>query len=175
MSHAALAPRFCTRPLNPAYYVGGRTPPPLDVRQRSYSMPIEKAFAIHASPAEIFAAIERDLGDAAEHAGDTFEIVRRDPPRQLEMRVTIGGIPCWLTYVLEEKADHTEVAARLTPFGWKYTFFRIMTFGMRDQGYEIALVEALANLKAEVEGWEVVDEDAEGEERDSPSEAPVSS
>jgi hypothetical protein len=134
-------------------------------------MPIEKAFAIHANAREIYAAIERDLGDAAEHAGDTFEIVRRDPPRSLELRVTIGGIPCWLTYVLEEKPDHTEVAARLTPFGWKYTFFRIMTFGMRDQGYEIALVEALANLKSEVEGTdiEVLEEDDDALSRDSPS------
>ena len=75
-------------------------------------MPIEKAFAIHADAREIYAAIERDLADAAEHAGDTFEIVRRDPPRSLELRVTIGGVPCWLTYLLDEKADHTEVAAR---------------------------------------------------------------
>lgn len=115
-------------------------------------MPIEKAFAIRAEPQVIYDAIERDLNMADEHEGDTFAVVRRDPPRSLELRVTIGGVPCWLTYILEPKADHTEVAARLTPFGWKYTFFRIMTFGMRDQGYEIALVEALANLKAEVEG-----------------------
>ena len=114
-------------------------------------MPIEKAFAIRAEPQVIYDAIERDLNMADEHEGDTFAVVRRDPPRSLELRVTIGGVPCWLTYILEPKADHTEVAARLTPFGWKYTFFRIMTFGMRDQGYEIALVEALANLKAEVE------------------------
>jgi len=114
-------------------------------------MPIEKAFAIRAEPRTIYDAIERDIKAADVHEGDTFAIMRRDPPRSLELRVTIGGVPCWLTYVLEPKADHTEVAARLTPFGWKYTLFRIMTFGMRDQGYEIALVEALANLKAEVE------------------------
>jgi hypothetical protein len=115
-------------------------------------MPIEKAFAIHAQPQEIFAAIERDLGAAREHEGETFEVVRRDPSRLIELRVTMGGIPCWLSYTLTRTPDHTEVSARLVPFGWKYTLFRIMTFGMRDQGYEIALVEALANLKAEVEG-----------------------
>lgn len=114
-------------------------------------MPIEKAFAIRADAQVIYDAIERDLHAADAHEGDTFAILRRDPPRSLELRVTIGDVPCWLTYILEPKADHTEVAARLTPFGWKYTLFRIMTFGMRDQGYEIALVEALANLKAEVE------------------------
>jgi hypothetical protein len=114
-------------------------------------MPSEKAFAIRAEPGVIFAAIERDLQAASDDASDTFEIIRRDPPRSIELRVTIGGIPCWLTYTLTPNEDHTEVAARLTPFGLKYTLFRIMTFGMRDQGYEIALVEALANLKAEVE------------------------
>ena len=114
-------------------------------------MPIEKAFAIRAEPQVIYEAIERDLDLADEHEGDMFAVLRRDPPRSLELRVTIGGVPCWLTYILTPRGGDTEVAARLTPFGWKYTFFRIMTFGMRDQGYEISLVEALANLKAEVE------------------------
>jgi hypothetical protein len=120
-------------------------------------MPIEKAFAIRAPMDAIYAALERDLSDASQHAGETFEIIRRDPPRTLELRVTIGGVPCWLTYSLAAREDDTEVAARLTPFGWKYTLFRIMTFGMRDQGYEVALVEGLANLKAEVEDAEGVD------------------
>lgn len=115
-------------------------------------MPIEKAFAIHAPPHEIYAAIERDLGAAGEHEGDVFEVVRRDPSRSIDLRVTIGGVPCWLSYTLQPTPEHTEVVARLVPFGWKYTLFRMMTFGMRDQGYEVALVEALANLKAEVEG-----------------------
>jgi hypothetical protein len=67
------------------------------------------------------------------------------------MRVTIGNIPCWLVYTLEPKDGYTEIVGRMTPFGWKNAVFRLMTFGMRDQGYEVALVEALANLKAEVE------------------------
>ena len=134
-------------------------------------MPIEKAFAIHAQPHEIFAAIERDLGAAREHEGDTFEVVRRDPSRSIELRVTIGGVPCWLSYTLRPTPDHTEVSARLVPFGWKYTFFRIMTFGMRDQGYEIALVQALANLKAEVEASP---EERGGERHASDSSSPRS-
>lgn len=133
-------------------------------------MSIEKAFAIRAAPHEIYAAIERDLHAAHEHAGDTFEVIRRDPSRSIELRVTIGDIPCWLTYTLEPGPDHTEVVARLVPFGWKYTLFRIMTFGMRDQGYEIALVEALANLKAEVE-----DPDAAGHGEDGDEDGAVGS
>lgn len=114
-------------------------------------MPIEKAFAINASPHVIYAALERELGDASEHAGSTHEVLRRDPGRTLALRVTIGGVPCWLTYQLQPREDHTEVIAQLQPFGWRYTFFRIITLGMRDGGFEIALVEGLANLKAEVE------------------------
>ena len=115
-------------------------------------MSIEKAFAIHAPASEIFAAIERDLGGAAQHEGSAFEVLRRDPPRGIDLRVTIGGVSCWLSYRLAEHDGTTDVTGVLTPFGWRYTFFKIITLGMRDQGFEIALFEGLANLKAEVEG-----------------------
>jgi len=115
-------------------------------------MSIEKAFAIHAAPAAIFEAIERDLQGAAEHAGDTFEVLRRDPPRSIDLRVTMGGVPCWLTYTLEPKDGDTEVAATLVPFGLKYAFFRLITFGLHDHGFAIALVQGLTNLKQAVEG-----------------------
>lgn len=116
------------------------------------SVSIEKAFAIRATPEEIYAALERDLADASAHAGETFEVLRREPGRLLELRVTIGNIPCWLTYRLEEKEDYTEVAAVLTPFGLKYALFRIITLGMRDQNFAVVLVQGLANLKEAVEG-----------------------
>ncbi len=117
-------------------------------------MPIEKAFAIKASPDKIYAAIERDLTGASPYAGKTFEVIRRDPGRSFDLRVTISGIPCWLTYRLEPKPDHTEVIAILTPFGFRYTLFRIITFGLRDQGFAMALVQGLVNLKAAVEAAE---------------------
>jgi hypothetical protein len=122
------------------------------VHDSEAAVAIEKAFAIDATPDEIFAALERDLMDAAEHVGDTFEVLRREPGRSLELRVTIGGVPCWLTYRLEPKEGHTEVVAVLVPFGIKYTLFRIITLGLRDQGFALALVQGLANLKEEVEG-----------------------
>jgi hypothetical protein len=123
-------------------------------------MPIEKAFAIQATPAEIYDALQRDLAEASPHSGETFEVLRRDPGRAIDLRVTIAGVPCWLTYRLEPRQDHTEVIALLTPFGLKYTLFRIMTLGMRDQGFEVALVEGLANHKAAVE--------SEDRDRDGP-------
>ena len=114
-------------------------------------MSIEKAFAIHASPEAIFAALTDELDRAAGESDGTFEVLRSHAPESVDLRVTIGGVPCWLTYRLEPTPDHTEVTAVLTPFGLKYTLFRIMTFGLRDQGYEVALVQGLANLKAAVE------------------------
>ena len=114
-------------------------------------MSIEKAFAIEATPQDIYAALERDLSEAAEHEGATFEILRRDPPHSMDLRVTISGIPCWLTYRIEPQPQHTEVVAVLTPFGVKYTFFKIITFGLREQGFHLALVQGLSNLKEAVE------------------------
>jgi hypothetical protein len=114
----------------------------------------EKAFAINASPERIYAAIERDLVSAAQHEGDTFEVLSRDPPRSINLRVTMGGVPCWLTYRLQPRDNHTEVTAVVTPYGWKYALFKIIRFGMGDQGFDVALIEGLANLKAEVEDTE---------------------
>jgi hypothetical protein len=114
-------------------------------------MTIERAFAINATPTRIFSAIERDLGDASEFEGETFEVIERDAPRAITMRVTIGGVPCRLRYVIEQKSDHTEVVGTLEPYGWKHAAFKVMTFGMREQNYAIVLTQALANLKEAVE------------------------
>jgi hypothetical protein len=114
-------------------------------------MPIEKVFAINASPRVIFDAIERDLADASEHAGATHEVLARDPERSIDLRVTIGGMPCKLRYDLAERDGHTEITGTLQPFGWRYAAFRTITFGLRDSNFALMLVQALANLKAEAE------------------------
>ena len=121
-------------------------------------MPIEKAFAIDAAPARIYDALEEELREAEASGGEGFAVVRKDPPKAIDLRVTIAGVPCWLTYRLVPRDTATEVVALLQPFGWRYTFFRIITFGMRDQGFEVALVQGLANLKAAVEGRDFPDE-----------------
>jgi hypothetical protein len=123
-------------------------------------MPIEKAFAIRATPYQIYAALDRDLRSAeADGAGD-FEVLARHPGRSLELRVTMGGIPCWLRYDLTPQDGATEVTATLTPFGLRYTVYKIVTLGMRDHAFALALVQGLANLKAELEGDD--DEAVEG-------------
>ena len=115
-------------------------------------MPIEKAFAINASPRVIYDAIERDLSGASAHSGDTWGVVRREPPNAIDLRVTISGIPCDLAYRLSQKLGHTEVEATLNPYGWKHQLFRTITFGMHNHGFEAALVQSLVNLKEAVEG-----------------------
>jgi hypothetical protein len=112
---------------------------------------IEKAFAIRAAPREIYAAIEQDLASAAEYEGTTHEVLRREPERSLELRVTIGIVPCLLTYRITPRTDDTEVAATLEPYGWRYAAFQILTLGMRRSLFEFALVDALSNLKSAVE------------------------
>jgi hypothetical protein len=119
---------------------------------------IEKVFAIRAEPREIFAALERDLEAAADYAGTTHEVLQRDPHRSLDLRVTIGMVPCRLTYRIIQTPEHSEVAATLTPYGWRYAMFQIATLGMRRSFFEMALVEALSNLKSAVEDAEFPDE-----------------
>jgi len=114
-------------------------------------VPIEKAFAIHASPERIYAALDEELSAAAADSDGEFEILKRDFGRSFDLRVTIGGVPCWLTYRIEPKGEYTEVSGRLTPFGLRYLLFRTMTLGMRDYGFAMALVQGLSNLKEALE------------------------
>ena len=114
-------------------------------------MPIEKAFAINASPGRIYAALDEELSGAAAESDGEFEILKRDPGRSFELRVTIGGVPCWLTYRIEPKGEHTEVTGQLIPFGLRYLLFRTITLGMRDYGFAMALVQGLSNLKEALE------------------------
>lgn len=127
-------------------------------------MPIEKAFAIRATPDEIYSMLDRDLRSAEADGEGDFEVLGRDPGRSLELRVTMGSIPCWLRYDITPGADATEVTATLTPFGLRYTLYKIATLGMRDHAFALALVQGLANLKAELEGdGAAADEDAGSE------------
>lgn len=115
-------------------------------------MTIEKAFAISAPPDAIYDALVSDLSSASEYEGDVFAIVRQDRPRRLDLRVTIAGVPCALTYAINPREAGCEVVATLEPRGLTYAIFKIITLGMHDHGFEVVLVEGLRNLKATVEG-----------------------
>jgi hypothetical protein len=115
-------------------------------------MSIEKAFAIHATPNDIYAALQRDIASASAHEGETFEVLERERDKRIRLRVTIGMVPCFLTYSIEPKLEHVEVTAALEPYGWRYVAYQIATLGLRRGAFEMVLVQALVNLKAEVEG-----------------------
>jgi hypothetical protein len=119
---------------------------------REAALAIEKAFAIHAPANDIYAALLRDVSSASAHEGEVFDVLERERDRLLQLRVTIGGVPCYLTYTIEEKPEFTEVTATLVPFGWRYVLFQFATLGQRRHALEMVLVQGLANLKAEVEG-----------------------
>jgi carbon monoxide dehydrogenase subunit G len=113
-------------------------------------MPIEKAFAIHAEPARIWRALTEELQAADPGA---YEIERSDPPSLLTVRVQVqGGVTARITYRLIPRPEHTEVVATMEPEGVGYGFFRLITLGRSDTGYEMALVQGLANLKQVAEG-----------------------
>lgn len=114
-------------------------------------MSIEKAFAIHATAERIYAALDEELSEAAAESDGEFEILKRDPGRSFDLRVKIGGVPCWLTYRIEPEGEYTEVSGQLIPFGLRYALFRMVTLGMRDYGFAMALVQGLSNLKEALE------------------------
>jgi hypothetical protein len=113
---------------------------------------IEKVFAIQGSANDVYAALQRDLASASSHEGETFAVIKRDRDRSIELHVKMGGVPCYLTYLIDEKPEHTEVTARCEPHGWQWVMFQVATLGMRRSALEMALVQGLVNLKAEVEG-----------------------
>jgi hypothetical protein len=113
-------------------------------------MPLEKAFAIKAAPNVIWDALTADLERGEPGA---YEIERAVTGRELSLWVNLQrGVKALLTYELIPRDDHTEVVARMSPQGFRYAVFRIITFGRADTNYEMILVQGLANLKRAVEG-----------------------
>jgi len=112
-------------------------------------VPIEKAFAINATPAVIWQALTGDLelGDRA-----VYEIERAIANESISLWVQLqGGIRARMTYKIIPQSGYTEVVATMEPEGVRYAFFKIITLGRANVNYEIALVEGLANLKRAVE------------------------
>src|SRR5512146_2690573 len=89
------APRVLCRRTRPAANAGYRREP----------LPIEKAFAIHATPERIYAALDDELREAEAASDGEFEILKREPGSSFDLRVNIGGVPCWLTYRIEPKGE----------------------------------------------------------------------
>ena len=113
-------------------------------------MALEKAFAIKASPAEIWSALTGEL-EVADDSDYTIERAVTNELLSLWVDL-VGGGRAIITYRLIPHDDHTEVVATMEPQGFRYAIFRILTMGRADINYEMVLVEGLANLKAAAEG-----------------------
>lgn len=112
-------------------------------------VPIEKAFAIKATPAAIWRALTGELEVADE---TNYTVERAVPNELLSLWVDLqGGIRAILTYRINPREEDTEVVATMEPQGLRYALSRIITMGRIDTNYEMLLVEGLANLKQTVE------------------------
>jgi hypothetical protein len=113
-------------------------------------VPLEKAFAINATPEVIWRALTSELEGAV---GEHYRVEQTVPSELLSLWVRLNfGIEANLTYRLIPREGHTEVVATMEPGGFRYGLFRILTFGRGDTNYELLLVEGLSNLKRAVEG-----------------------
>jgi len=123
----------------------------------SYSVTIEKAFAIKAAPAEIWAALWRDLSRAEE---PHFKVETSSWPTLLAVQVKLGDVPARLTYRIEAKDQNSEVAVTLDPLSSRYGLYQLLTFGHLRRNYEILLVQGLVNLKESVESETSTEDEA---------------
>lgn len=113
-------------------------------------MLVEKVLAIDAAPSAVWKALTGEL-DAA--SSEDFRIEESSPERRLVVHVRLaGGIPARISYQLTRLEEHTEVAATLEPYGFRYRLISIMTLGRSSIGYAMALAEGLLNLREAVEG-----------------------
>ncbi len=112
-------------------------------------MPLEKAFAINATPSAIWDALtgELQVGDST-----AYTVERAITNQELSLWIELqGGIRANITYRLIPRDDHTEVVATMAPEGLRYSIFRMITLGRYDTNYELLLVHGLSNLKNAVE------------------------
>ena len=122
--------------------------------------PIERAFAINADPETIWAALWHDLsqGDA-----EVFDVESSTWPRSFSLRVDLGGMPSRLTYTIEPRPEHTEVALLAEALSWRYAMYQVLTFGHYRRNLELMLTVALSNLKTALEGEPLPEEDEAAE------------
>jgi hypothetical protein len=112
-------------------------------------VPIEKAFAIIAAPAQIWDALWHDLSSGE---AEDFKVETATWPSLLAVQVNLGDVQARLTYRIEAKDGHCEVAVTLDPLSSRYRLYQFITFGHLRRNYEMLLVQGLVNLKESLEG-----------------------
>ena len=127
----------------------------MHIKLASYNlhMALEKAFAINASPSNIWDTLVSEFATADE---STYEVEQSIINEFIALNVKFqDGIRAPITYRLMPRDDHTEVVATMHPVGLRYTIFKIITLGRADVNYEMGLAVGLSNLKRAVEGEQV--------------------
>ncbi len=124
---------------------------------------IEKAFAIEAEPAAIWEALWHDLSNGDE---DAYSVEHSTWPETITLRVRLSGLPCELTYRIEQRDGHSEVSATIQPLSSRYGLYQLLTFGHLKRNYEMMLVVGLSNLKSAIEGVPIEGEDEDDEAPD---------
>lgn len=121
---------------------------------------IERAFAIEGDPETIWSVLWHDLsqGDS-----DVFTVEGSNWPRRFSVRVGLNGLPCLLTYSIEPRDGHCEVAVLLEVMSWRYGLYQVLTFGHYRRNLEMMLTVALSNLKSAVEGEPLPSEEEESD------------
>jgi hypothetical protein len=121
---------------------------------RGVRVTIEKAFAIHAEPVDIWNALWHDLGEGDQNS---FAVESSRWPHGFTLRLELAGLPVLLSYSIDQKPEHCEVAARIEPLSRRYSLYQLLTFGHLRRNYEMLLVQGLVNLKQAVEPSEGVE------------------
>ena len=111
-------------------------------------MPIEKAFAIEAEPADIWQALWSDL---AEGEPDSYIIEHSNWPHALTLQIDLAGMSSRVAYKITPTAHYSEVSVTLEPLSVRYPLLQILTLGRMRTSIELVLVQGLANLKESLE------------------------
>jgi hypothetical protein len=112
-------------------------------------MSIEKVFAIEGTAERVWEALWSDLATGSE---GSYAVRSTHWPASLAVDVELAGLPCLLTYEIQQRDGHCEVAATIEPRSARYGLYQLLTFGHLRRNFEMMLVVGLSNLKAAVEG-----------------------
>jgi hypothetical protein len=112
---------------------------------------IEKVFAIDAEPEQIWDELWSELQTAGP---GHFVIEESHWPSRLVLKLDLAGLPSRISYQIERKDGHCEVAGVIEPLSFRYRMYQVLSFGHMRVNYEMLLAEGLSNLKAAVESPE---------------------
>ena len=110
----------------------------------------ERAFAIAAPPQLIWRTLRAEVQAGVQSGRAT--ILHEEAPRRLDLDVHLGwGLRVRYTYQLTLRAQDTEVAVTVAPYGIRHALANILSLGRGATPYLLAVTQGLANLKTVAE------------------------